>query len=142
MQGTQDTTKAQAICHTHCLGTNFHSQPLQQRLLRIQITSPVGALLQSSPGGSRLDGLVEPPDMVHQAPFAGIVTKRYLNSGVLVSPGTAILNIAQIDRVRLQANVAEQDLNQISVGAEVMAHTQKGGRTIRAVVISGGNSDV
>lgn len=71
-----------------------------------------------------------------KAPFAGVVTKRYLNSGVLVNPGMAILNVAQIDRVRLQANVAEQDLNQISVGAEVMAHTQKGGRTIRAVVTS------
>lgn len=71
-----------------------------------------------------------------KAPLSGVVTKRFLNSGVLVNPGTAILNIAQIDKVRLQANVAEQDLDQISVGAEVVAHTQKGGRTIRAVVTS------
>lgn len=71
-----------------------------------------------------------------KAPFAGVVTKRYVNAGVLVSQGTAILNVAQIDRVRLQANVAEQDLSQITVGAEITARTQKDGRTINAVVSS------
>lgn len=72
-----------------------------------------------------------------RAPFDGVVTKRYLSSGVLVTPGTAILNIAQIDKVRLQANVAEQDLGSIRVGAEVIAHIQKGsGRAIRARVTS------
>lgn len=72
-----------------------------------------------------------------RAPFDGVVTKRFLSPGVLVSPGTAILNVAQIDRVRLQANVAEQDLANIRVGAEVVAHVSKGnGRTIRAVVSS------
>ncbi|MHB0912748.1 MAG: efflux RND transporter periplasmic adaptor subunit [Armatimonadota bacterium] len=70
-----------------------------------------------------------------RAPFDGVVTKRYLSPGVLVSPGTAILNIAQIDTVRLQANVAEQDLANIRIGAEVVAHVSKG-RTIRAVVSS------
>jgi multidrug efflux pump subunit AcrA (membrane-fusion protein) len=72
-----------------------------------------------------------------RAPLAGVVTKRYLSPGVLVSPGMAILNIAQIDRVRLQANVAEKDLGSIRIGAEVIAHTVKGqARTIRAVVTS------
>lgn len=73
---------------------------------------------------------------VIKAPFAGVVTKRYLNSGVLVNPGMAVLNIAQIDQVRLQANVAERDLSQITIGTEVTAKTQKDGRTIRAVVSS------
>jgi len=72
-----------------------------------------------------------------RAPFDGVVTKRYLSPGVLVSPGTAILNIAQIDRVRLQANVAEQDVANIRVGAEITAHLSKGNvRTIHAVVSS------
>ncbi len=72
-----------------------------------------------------------------RAPFAGVVTKRYLSPGVLVNPGTAILNIAQIDKVRLQANVAQQDLAAISIGAAVVARTLKGsGQTFRAVVTS------
>lgn len=72
-----------------------------------------------------------------RAPFDGVVTKRAVSPGVLVSPGQAILNIAQIDRVRLQANVAEQDLAGVSVGAEVTARVQKGaGREIHATVTS------
>ena len=72
-----------------------------------------------------------------QSPLAGIVTKRFLSPGVLVSPGMAILNIAQIDRVRLQANVAEEDLGSVRLGSQVIAHTVKGpARTIRAVVTS------
>ncbi len=72
-----------------------------------------------------------------RSPLDGVVTKRFLSPGVLVSPGTAILNIAQIDKVRLQANVAEQDLANIRIGAEVTARVTKGkGMTIRAVVSS------
>ena len=72
-----------------------------------------------------------------RAPFSGVVTKRFLSPGVLVNPGTPILNVAQIDKVRLQANVAEQDLGSISVGSEVIATTLKGSKkTIRAVVTS------
>lgn len=69
-----------------------------------------------------------------KAPFSGVVTKRYISPGVLVTPGMAILNIAQIDKVRLQANVAEQDLGSIRIGSEVVAHTAQ--RAIRGVVTS------
>jgi multidrug efflux pump subunit AcrA (membrane-fusion protein) len=72
-----------------------------------------------------------------RTPLDGVVTKRYLSPGVLVNPGTVILTIAQIDKVRLQANVAEQDLGSIKVGAEVVAYAVKGsGRTIRARITS------
>ncbi|MHB1001122.1 MAG: efflux RND transporter periplasmic adaptor subunit [Armatimonadota bacterium] len=72
-----------------------------------------------------------------RAPFSGVVTKRYLSPGVLVTPGTAILNVAQIDKVRLQANVAEQDLNSVSVGSRVTARLAKNsGKMIIAIVTS------
>jgi len=72
-----------------------------------------------------------------RAPFDGVVTKRLIHPGVLVNPGMAILNVVQIDRVRLQANVAEKDLGSVSLGAEVTAHTLKESRrTYQAYVTS------
>jgi RND family efflux transporter MFP subunit len=57
------------------------------------------------------------------APSAGYVVKRLVAPGVLVQPGMAILKIAQIDRVRLQANVGEKDLPSIRVGSPVTVTT-------------------
>lgn len=53
------------------------------------------------------------------APSSGSVVKRLVAPGVLVQPGMAILKIAQIDRVRLQANVGEKDLGTIRIGSPV-----------------------
>jgi multidrug efflux pump subunit AcrA (membrane-fusion protein) len=49
--------------------------------------------------------------------IAGYVVKRLVAPGVLVQPGVPVLKIAQIDRVRLQANVGEKDLAGIRVGS-------------------------
>jgi multidrug efflux pump subunit AcrA (membrane-fusion protein) len=57
--------------------------------------------------------------VVIEAPSAGYVVKRLVAPGVLVQPGMAILKIAQIDRVRLQANVGEKDLASIRAGSPV-----------------------
>jgi RND family efflux transporter MFP subunit len=53
----------------------------------------------------------------------GYVVKRLVAPGVLVQPGMAILKVAQIDRVRLQANVGERDLASIRVGSPVQVTT-------------------
>lgn len=54
------------------------------------------------------------------APSVGYVVKRLVAPGVLVQPGMPILKIAQVDRVRLQANVGEKDLGSIKVGSSVV----------------------
>jgi multidrug efflux pump subunit AcrA (membrane-fusion protein) len=59
------------------------------------------------------------------APNGGYVVKRLVAPGVLVQPGMAILKTAQIDRVRLQANVGERDLAVIKVGSAV--HVRRSG---------------
>jgi HlyD family secretion protein len=59
-------------------------------------------------------------------PAGGFVVKRLVAPGVLVQPGMAILKIAQVDRVRLQANVGEKDLAGIRVGAPVTVTTTAG----------------
>ncbi len=61
-----------------------------------------------------------------QAPSAGYVAKRLVAPGVLVQPGMAILKIARIDKVRLQANVGEKDLPSIKVGSPVTVTTTAG----------------
>jgi multidrug efflux pump subunit AcrA (membrane-fusion protein) len=55
----------------------------------------------------------------------GVVTKRITSPTTLVQPGTMIVKIAQIDRVRLQANVAEADVQNIVRGAPVKVRTMK-----------------
>jgi multidrug efflux pump subunit AcrA (membrane-fusion protein) len=50
---------------------------------------------------------------------SGNVVKRLVAPGVLVQPGTPVLKIVQVDQVRLQANVGEQDLAGIRVGSPV-----------------------
>ena len=59
----------------------------------------------------------------------GYVVKRLMAPGVLVQPGMAILKVAQIDRVRLQANVGEKDLASIRVGSSVRVTTSATGPT-------------
>jgi RND family efflux transporter MFP subunit len=52
----------------------------------------------------------------------GVVTQRLIGPGVLVNPGQAILKVSQIHPIRLQANVAESDLETIRVGNRVRVH--------------------
>ena len=60
------------------------------------------------------------------APTSGEVVKRLVAPGVLVQPGMAILKLAQVDRVRLQANVGERDVALVRVGSPVTVTTTAG----------------
>lgn len=62
------------------------------------------------------------------APTSGYVVKRLVAPGVLVQPGMALMKIAQIDRVRLQANVGEKDVASIRVGSPVAITTTNSAR--------------
>ena len=68
-------------------------------------------------------------------PSGGYVVKRLVAPGVLVQPGMPILKVAQVDRVRLQANVGEKDLAAIRVGSPVTV-TTTAGQSIAARVTS------
>ncbi len=56
--------------------------------------------------------------------------------GVLVQPGMAILKVAQIDRVRLQANVGEKDLASIRVGSPVQVTMSATGQAPLTVTVT------
>jgi len=67
----------------------------------------------------------------------GVITQRLISPGVVVNPGQAIMRVAQISPIRLQANVPESDLSRIAVGALVkVAHRDTGEPPILARVTS------
>ena len=72
------------------------------------------------------------------SPFDGVVTARPVAPGTLVQPGTVLLKVAEIDRVRVQASVAVEDMSGVHVGSPVtiMVQGDGSGRTLTARVTS------
>ncbi len=54
-----------------------------------------------------------------RAATEGIVSQRLVAPGSLVNAGTTILKIQQLNPIRLQANVAQSDLDEIQIGDQV-----------------------
>jgi multidrug efflux pump subunit AcrA (membrane-fusion protein) len=70
------------------------------------------------------------------SPSNGVVTQRLIAPGTLAQPGTVLLKIAEIDRVRVQANVSVGDVSGLGVGSPVQIVLQDGGSTIDSHVTS------
>ena len=66
------------------------------------------------------------------SPADGVVVERPVSPGTLVQPGQTILRIAEIDKVRVQANVAVSDLDGIAPGSSVTIALQ-GSRSISPI---------
>jgi len=64
-------------------------------------------------------------DTVIRAPFSGIVSKRAVNAGDVVSVGTELFTIIAPSSMRLEASVPSDDLRELRVGATV-AFTVRG----------------
>jgi len=56
------------------------------------------------------------------SPISGLVQERMVDPGVVVQPGMGVLKIADYSRVRLQANVSQQDAGSVRVGMPIQAH--------------------
>jgi RND family efflux transporter MFP subunit len=57
-----------------------------------------------------------------RAPFAGTITRRHVDIGALIragSSGSALFELAQTDRLRVQVNVPQAYLRDVKVGASV-----------------------
>lgn len=59
------------------------------------------------------------------APKSGIIAERLVSPGTLVRPDMQIMRLVQINPIRIQAHVAEQDLNRIRVGDRVRVWDQR-----------------
>ncbi|MCB8933740.1 MAG: efflux RND transporter periplasmic adaptor subunit [Chthonomonadaceae bacterium] len=72
-----------------------------------------------------------------RAEVDGVITQRVISPGVLVAPGQSVLKVAQVSPIRLQANVAMEDIDRISVGDPVTVRDPEGkGVPIRSQVRS------
>jgi len=58
-------------------------------------------------------------DTIIRAPFSGIVSKRAVNVGDVVSPGTELFTIIDPSSMRLEGSVPSDDLKSLRVGATV-----------------------
>ncbi len=69
------------------------------------------------------------------APFDGVVVARFADPGTSVAPATRIVEIAQVDRLRLVVDVPERDVRMVSVGTGVsVTIAALGERTLEAAV--------
>ena len=71
------------------------------------------------------------------APFAGVITKRFADTGAMIQAGTAsqsqampVVRLAQIDRLRLIIPVPESLVPRIQIGAAVMVRVTALGTSI------------
>jgi len=75
------------------------------------------------------------------APFAGVITMRYADTGALIPAGTsesnaqAVVRLAQSDLLRLRMPIPEQDVPLITEGSEVMVHVQATGEQFPGKVV-------
>lgn len=58
----------------------------------------------------------------------GVITKRVISPGVTVNPGMMILKVAHIKQVRVQAEVASEDAEKISLGNTVYLKASDGSK--------------
>jgi RND family efflux transporter MFP subunit len=76
------------------------------------------------------------------APFNGVITMRYADTGSLIQAGTSsntqsmpVVRVAQSDLLRLRMPVPENDVPYIQVGGHVIIHVNATGRTFDGTIV-------
>ena len=75
------------------------------------------------------------------APFTGVVTMRYADTGSLIPAGTAeglnqaVVRLAQSDVLRLRMPIPERDVPLVHVGSVVSVHVQATGQQFPGIVV-------
>ena len=75
------------------------------------------------------------------APYDGVVTMRYADTGALIPAGTAeglnqaVVRLAQSDVLRLRMPIPERDVPLVHIGSQVMVHVQATGQQFAGTVM-------
>ena len=75
------------------------------------------------------------------APYNGVITMRYADTGSLIPAGTAeglnqaVVRLAQSDLLRLRMPVPERDVPKVHEGSTVMVHVQATGQSFPGTVV-------
>jgi HlyD family secretion protein len=75
----------------------------------------------------RFDALIAKTQIT--APIDGVVTARHVQLGEIVEPGRAVVTIADLNRLRIEAEVDEFDTPRVALGSPVMITTEGYGPT-------------
>jgi RND family efflux transporter MFP subunit len=113
---TAELTSHQAHVHSAEAAQAAAQQKIQQAQTGVQQAEAGLSGVATTRGYSEIRAMID-----------GVVTQRVVSPGQLVNPGQAILRIAQVSPIRLQANVAESDLGLIRAGSRVVVRTQVAG---------------
>lgn len=54
-----------------------------------------------------------------QAPFDGVVNRRYVDPGQLVSPGDMLMDVVQVDKLKVTAYISQQQVKELQSGQGV-----------------------
>jgi RND family efflux transporter MFP subunit len=75
------------------------------------------------------------------APYSGVITMRYADTGALIPAGTAeglnqaVVRLAQSDVLRLRMPIPERDVPMVQVGSRVSVHVQATGQQFASKVV-------
>ncbi|MHB1861982.1 MAG: efflux RND transporter periplasmic adaptor subunit [Gemmatimonadaceae bacterium] len=76
-----------------------------------------------------------------RAPFAGIVTQRFVDPGAFAAPGAPLVTVQNMSRLRVSVNAAPEDVRGLARGAHVQATIEDTTvtATVEGVVPAAGN---
>jgi RND family efflux transporter MFP subunit len=103
------------------------------------VASAQGQLSVSKADRMRVSSMAQYANIT--APFSGVVTMRYADTGALVPAGTsesnaqAVVSLAQSDVLRLRMPVPEEDVPFVHEGSEVQVHVQATGQHFPGKVV-------
>lgn len=69
-----------------------------------------------------------------KAPFAGVITNKFIKEGDLASPGVPLIAIESIGKFEVMAMVPESEISQIKLGVEVIVNVKSIHKTIKGKV--------
>ncbi|MEJ5253221.1 MAG: efflux RND transporter periplasmic adaptor subunit [Chthonomonadetes bacterium] len=117
MVGAAEAQLAQAEREAQAMqaGVRRASSALQSAQAKLRRAT---AMQEQAEASRRAEAIVTSYTQI-TAPVSGVITERLVSPGTLVMPGTVLFKLRTIDRLRLQANVAEADMQGIREGNPV-----------------------
>ncbi len=79
--------------------------------LEAEVLEDEAAVRQAQADASYQRGILERHTL--NAPFAGVISARYVNPGEWVTPGTAVMDLVSIQRLRIDVQLPEDNLTQL-----------------------------
>jgi membrane fusion protein (multidrug efflux system) len=78
--------------------------------------------------------VLEVSDCILRAPFDGEVSRRMIDPGAFVRPGSAIVTVVDRSTIRLNADAPEVDFDVVAPGTKVTVHVFATNRDVRGVI--------